>query len=40
LGFRQCTTCNVCHHCGNTLPSASEQTIRTCNDCLLLFEEV
>ena len=40
LGFRQCTTCNVCHHCGNTLPSASEQTIRTCNDCLLLFEEL
>jgi cytochrome c5 len=40
LQYKKCTTCNVCFTCGKALPTPSEQTIRTCNDCLLLFEEL
>ena len=36
--FKKCTTCNVCQFCKKALPSASEQTIRTCNECLEVLE--
>jgi cytochrome c5 len=36
--FKKCTTCNVCQFCKKALPSASEQTIRTCNECLMVLE--
>ena len=39
LQYKKCTTCNVCFTCGKALPTPSEQTIRTCNDCVMLLEQ-